>query len=88
MKPGFRKFMLTSHIVLSVGWLGAVAGFLAPALAGLRTENIRTAGGAYIAMELLGWFVIVPLAPGSLLTGIVQSFGTKWGLFRHYWVLI
>ena len=23
----------------------------------------------------------------SLLTGLVQSLGTKWGLFSHYWVL-
>jgi len=23
----------------------------------------------------------------ALLTGIVQSLGTSWGLFRHYWVL-
>lgn len=23
----------------------------------------------------------------SLLTGLIQSLGTRWGLFRHYWVL-
>src|SRR3977135_2983620 len=33
-------------------------------------------------------FVIVPLACASLLTGLVQSLGTPWGLFRHYWVLV
>jgi hypothetical protein len=27
------------------------------------------------------------LAVASLLTGLVQSLGTKWGLIRHYWVL-
>lgn len=43
---------------------------------------------AWFAMELTGWFVIVPLAVGSLLTGIVQALGTTWGLFRHYWVLL
>ena len=43
---------------------------------------------AYIAMELTGWFVIVPLSLASLLTGLVQSLGTTWGLFRHYWVLV
>ncbi len=42
---------------------------------------------AYLAMELTGWFVLVPFSLASLLTGIVQSLGTKWGLFRHYWVL-
>jgi hypothetical protein len=39
-------------------------------------------------MELTGWFVIVPLAVAALLTGLVMSLGTPWGLFRHYWVLI
>lgn len=33
------------------------------------------------------WFVLIPLAFASLLTGLVQSLGTTWGLFRHYWVL-
>ncbi|MDO0911223.1 hypothetical protein QQM39_10255 [Streptomyces sp. DT2A-34] len=31
--------------------------------------------------------MIVPLAFASLLTGLVQSLGTTWGLSRHYWVL-
>jgi len=38
-------------------------------------------------MELTGWYVIVPLALASLLTGLVMALGTKWSLFRHYWVL-
>jgi hypothetical protein len=31
---------------------------------------------------------MVPLALAALLTGLVISLGTPWGLFRHYWVLI
>lgn len=38
-------------------------------------------------MQLTGWFVLIPLALASLLTGVVQALGTTWGLFRHYWVL-
>ncbi len=38
-------------------------------------------------MNLIAWFVIVPLALASLLSGIVQSLSTSWGLFRHYWVM-
>ena len=37
---------------------------------------------------MIGWLVIVPLAIASLLTGILMAVGTKWGLFRHYWVAI
>ncbi len=32
-------------------------------------------------------YVIVPPAFLSLLTGLVMALGTKWGMFRHYWVL-
>lgn len=32
--------------------------------------------------------VIVPLSFASLATGLVQSLGTTWGLFRHWWVLV
>lgn len=39
-------------------------------------------------MGIIGWYVIVPLAFGSLVTGVVMALGTRWGLFRHYWVLI
>ena len=82
-----RKFALTSHVVLSVGWLGAVAGFLALAIAGLKSAEVERARAAYLGMEMLAWYVIVPLSLASLLSGVVQSLGTPWGLFRHYWVL-
>jgi len=87
MPPGLRKFALTAHVTSSVGWLGAVAGFLALAVAALTSQDAQTVRAAYLTMELTGWFVLVPLALASLLTGLVQSLGTNWGLFRHYWVL-
>ena len=88
MTPGLRKFALTVHLTASVGWLGAVAGFLALAVAGLTSHDAQMVRAAYLAMELITWFLIVPLAFASLLTGLVVSLGTTWGLFRHYWVLL
>ncbi|MEU5112898.1 hypothetical protein AB0G64_15490 [Streptomyces longwoodensis] len=87
MNPRLRKIALTAHVTSSVGWLGAVAVFLALAVAGLASESAQTVRGAYLAMELTGWLVLVPLSLASLLTGLVQALGTSWGLFRHYWVL-
>ncbi|RWP26003.1 hypothetical protein [Mesorhizobium sp.] len=87
MTPGLRKFALTAHVTSSVGTLGAVAGFLALAVAGLNSEDSQMMRAAYLAMELTAWYVIVPLALASLLTGLVQSLGTPWGLLRHYWVV-
>lgn len=87
MTPGVRKLALTAHVSASVGWLGAVASFLALAIAGLTSVNGQMVRAAYLAMELTTWFVIVPLSFASLVTGLVQSLGTSWGLFRHYWVV-
>lgn len=39
-------------------------------------------------MHLTTWFVIVPLSLAALITGLIDSFGTQWGLFRHYWVVM
>jgi hypothetical protein len=87
MTPGIRKLALTAHVTSSVGWLGAVAGFLILAIAGLTRQDAQIVRGSYLAMELIGWCVIVPLSLASLLTGLVQSLGTTWGLFRHYWIV-
>jgi uncharacterized membrane protein len=87
MTPRVRKLVLTAHVTASVGWLGAVAGFLALSVVGLTSGDAETARGAYLVMEPAAWFVLVPLALASLLTGLVQALGTTWGLFRHYWVL-
>lgn len=88
MTPRLRKFALTVHVTSSVSTLGAVAGFLALAIAGLTSQDAQMVRAAYLAMELTAWFVILPLIFAALLSGLVQSLGTTWGLFRHYWVLV
>ena len=88
MAPRLRKLALAVHIALSVGWIGAVAGYIALDVAAATGQDARTLRGVYLAMGLIAWYVIVPLALASLLTGLVMSLGTKWGLFRYYWTLI
>jgi hypothetical protein len=88
MRPGVRKFVLITHLTFSVGWIGAVVMYLALGIAAVTRQDVQTVRAAWTAMALTGWCVIVPLALASLLTGLVMALGTKWGLFRHYWVLI
>lgn len=87
MPPRLRRLALTVHVASSVGWLGAVAAFLVLAVAGLAGGDAMAVRSAYVSMELVMDRLIVPLALASLATGLVQSLGTPWGLFRHYWVL-
>jgi hypothetical protein len=88
MTASIRKFNLTAHVVSSVAWLGTVAAFLALSVAGLLSRDPDIVRGAYLSMKVIGLFVIVPLSFAALLTGIVQSMGTEWGLVRHYWILL
>jgi uncharacterized membrane protein len=88
MPPALRRAMLAAHIICSVGWLGAAAAYLALGVAAQVSMEPQVIRAAWIAMELSGWFVIVPLACLAFLTGLVLSLGTPWGLFKHYWVII
>jgi hypothetical protein len=88
MTPAVRKFALTTHVGTSVGWMGAVAAFLVLSIAGMASVNADTVRGAYYSMNLIGQFMIVPLGVAALITGLVQAFGTQWGLVRYYWVLV
>jgi hypothetical protein len=87
MRPAVRKFALIAHVVSSVGWLGSVAAFLVLSVVGLTSRNAETVRSAYLAMDLIGQFAVVPLSLLAVLTGVVQALGTHWGLFRYYWVL-
>jgi hypothetical protein len=87
MPSRLRKLALTSHVTSSVGWLGAVAAYLALAVIGLTSQDSEMARAAYRSMEVIGWAVIVPCAFATLLSGVIQSLGTEWGLLRHYWIV-
>lgn len=87
MPPWLRKFMLTAHITFAVGWIGAVVCFLVLAIAGLTSQDAQIVQSAYLAMELIARFIIVPLSFAPLVTGPILSLGTPWGLFKHYWIL-
>jgi hypothetical protein len=87
MRPALRRATLAAHIICSVGWLGAAGAYLALGVAAEVNIQPQIVRAAWIGMELSGWFVIVPLACLALLTGLVLSLGTPWGLFKHYWVV-
>lgn len=86
--PRFRKLGLTTHVVVSVGWLGAVAAFLVLSIAGRTSQDADVVRSSYLAMNLIGGFLIVPLSIVTLVTGLIQALGTHWGLRQYYWILV
>lgn len=88
VNSGLRTTGLALHVITSVGWLGAVAAFLALSVTGALSSNAGLVSSVDIAMRVVTWWLIVPLALLSPLTGLVQSLITPWGLVRHYWVIV
>jgi hypothetical protein len=88
MTPAVRKLTITAHVTFSVGWLGAVAAFLVLSIAGLTSHDAEVVRGAYLSMELISGFVIIPMSFAAVATGLLQALGTPWGLFRYYWIVM
>lgn len=88
LSPRARKVALSLHLTVSVGWVGAVLAYLGLGITAVTTDSAGSIRAMWSAMDTVGWYVIVPLAVASFLSGLVMAFGTKWGLFRHYWVVI
>lgn len=82
-----RKFLLSLHVMSSLGWAGAVAVFVVLDIAAMTGSDPNLGRILWLALQATVWSLLVPLAFASLLTGLVLALGTVWGLFRHYWVL-
>ena len=88
MTPALRKLTITAHVTFSIGWLGAVAAFLVLSIAGLTSHDAEVVRGAYLSMDLISRFVVIPMCFAALATGLLQALGTPWGLFRYYWIVM
>ena len=83
-----RKGVLALHIMASVGWMGAATSFAVLDTTTAVASDTATLRAAYVAMELLALFALVPLALATVASGIAIAVLTPWGLFRHWWVVV
>jgi hypothetical protein len=88
MNATLRRLTYTVHLMSSIGWTGAALVFLSLAVVGVTSRDEATVRGAYLVMAPAAWFVLMPLAHTSFLSGVALSLGTRWGLFRHYWIVL
>ena len=91
LSPRLRKFLLAAHVVVSVGWLGIVVTMLVLSIAAATTQEVGMSEAAYVLLDDVSDTLVAPppasFSIAALLTGIVLSLGTRWGLFEHYWVV-
>jgi hypothetical protein len=87
MNKSQRKLLLTLHTTVTGAWIGSVAAYLALVIAAMASDSNRGLASTWSTLKFLGWYVIVPAAAASLLSGLTIALTTPWGLFKHRWVV-
>lgn len=87
LRPRTRKLALTLHVGFSVSWLGLAMSMTVLSGVGLLAVDGELQRDAYRMMHIFDLALVIPLVILSILTGLLVSLGTKWGLIRHWWVL-
>jgi hypothetical protein len=85
LSPRWRKFLLVLHVATAVSWLGADLVLLTLTGAGLAGTD---PAHVYPAAALVGTVLLTPLSVLILLIGLTNGLLTRWGLFRHWWVVV
>ncbi|MFF9809035.1 DUF2269 domain-containing protein [Streptomyces coeruleorubidus] len=81
-----RRAVLVVHVTASASWLGLTLGLLALGTTAATTGSAVTVEASVRAMKLFADWLLLPVAFLTLLTGLVLSLGTPWGLVRYRWV--
>jgi hypothetical protein len=88
LSPRLRKALVAAHVLVGVGWFGIVLAKLVLEIVALTTRNQETARTGYLFIAILDLVAFPPAAIATLVTGVVLSVGTAWGLFRHWWIVV
>lgn len=75
-------------MAVSVGWLGLTVGLLALGVTAYTCDSLPVTEAAYRSMKVFGDWLVIPVGLVALISGVVLSLGTPWGLARYHWVWI
>lgn len=82
-----RKWLLTIHILFAAIMFGGMIAFLVLGITAATTKSIDVLQACYNSMHLLAKTSVKASTIGTLITGILLSILTKWGLFKFYWII-
>jgi hypothetical protein len=84
--PRAYKVLLTAHIITSVGWLGVVFAKLVLALTAATAASPDVSAILLVALDAVN-AAFAPASTGAIVSGVLLSLGTRWGLLQHHWVV-
>lgn len=82
-----KKWLLTIHILFAAIMFGVMVTFLILGITAANTTNVDVLQACYNSMHILAKTSVRASAIGTLVSGILLSVLTKWGLFKFYWII-
>jgi hypothetical protein len=86
LRGASHKVALTAHVLSSVGWFGVAVLVAFCGVAASVTGDPSLPVAFYRTMQTALW-ISIPAGIVAVITGVVLSLGTKWGIVRHWWVV-
>jgi hypothetical protein len=83
-----KRWLLSAHLLCTVAWLGAALCSLIFNLTALFVNDPHLLNAAYIFADILDKAILRGGAIGALITGVLLSVLTQWGLLRFYWIIV
>jgi hypothetical protein len=87
LSPRPRRLFLSLHVIAGVGWLGVELAIVGLSATAATTDQHGVRDAVYVAIGLLIQPLFPVLALSTLVSGVVLSVGTKWGLLTHWWIV-
>lgn len=82
-----RKWLLTVHLLFSAIMLGDAVVFLILSLTAATAHDTAVLKACYASMQVLARTSVRASTIGAVVTGVLLSVLTRWGLFRFYWII-
>ena len=82
-----KKWLLLAHLIFSSIMLGGAVIFLVLSIVAATSTDASVISACYQAMHALSKTSVRASTIGTIVTGVLLSVWTHWGLFRYYWVI-
>lgn len=83
-----KSLLIAIHVISLAAWIGGTLGMLLLGIYLYSAENAAQLTYTLASMEIIDENLLKYPALMTLLTGILLSLWTQWGLVKHYWVII
>ncbi|MEW6622434.1 MAG: DUF2269 domain-containing protein [Bacillota bacterium] len=83
-----KNWLLIFHLFFISAWLGGGLRAIILTAFTVVTADANLIYPAHLFSKYFDWFLVIPGAAGTLITGVWLSLKTNWGLTKYYWIII